>query len=38
MKKNIIRFTLCAILFQLCVSAEAQQPKKVLPVFTGMTK
>ena len=27
MRKNVIRFTLCAILFALSVSAEAQQPK-----------
>jgi putative ABC transport system substrate-binding protein len=29
MKKKIIVLTLCAILFALCVSAEAQQPKEV---------
>jgi hypothetical protein len=29
MKKNVIRIALCAILFALCVSAEAQQPTKV---------
>jgi putative ABC transport system substrate-binding protein len=29
MKKNIIHFTLCAMLLALCWSAEAQQPKKV---------
>ena len=29
MRKNVIRFTLCAVLFALCSSAQAQQPKKV---------
>jgi len=29
MRKNVIRLTLCAMLFALCWSAEAQQPKKV---------
>src|SRR5258707_14199984 len=29
MKKKITVITLCAMLFALCVSAEAQQPKKV---------
>jgi len=29
MKLSIIRLTLCAMLFALCSSAEAQQPKKV---------
>ena len=29
MKKKIIVLTLCAMLFALCLSAEAQQPKKV---------
>ena len=29
MKKKITVLTLCAMLFALCVSAEAQQPKKV---------
>src|ERR1043166_2186404 len=29
MKKKITAFTLCAMLFALCVSAEAQQAKKV---------
>jgi len=29
MKKKIAVFTLCALLFALCFSAEAQQPKKV---------
>ena len=29
MRKNVIRFTLCAVLFALCLPAEAQQPKKV---------
>src|ERR1700757_820433 len=29
MKKNITVLTLCAMLFALCVSADAQQPKKV---------
>jgi putative ABC transport system substrate-binding protein len=28
-RRNVIRFALCAMLFTLCVSAEAQQPKKV---------
>jgi putative ABC transport system substrate-binding protein len=29
MRKNVIRLALCAMLFALCVSAHAQQPKKV---------
>ena len=29
MRKKVFRLTLCAMLFALCVSAEAQQPKKV---------
>ena len=29
MKKNVIRFTLCAMLYALCFSAEAQQAGKV---------
>ena len=29
MKKKITAITLCAMLFALCVSTEAQQPKKV---------
>src|SRR4249920_2483082 len=29
MRKNVIRLTLSAMLFALCWSAEAQQPKKV---------
>ncbi|HEU4342860.1 MAG TPA: hypothetical protein VFU31_14965, partial [Candidatus Binatia bacterium] len=29
MRKTVIGFTLCALLFALCVSAQAQQPKKV---------
>ena len=29
MRKNVICFTLCAVLYALCSSAEAQQPKKV---------
>ena len=29
MKKKITVLTLCAMLFALCYSAEAQQPKKV---------
>ena len=29
MRKNVIRFTLCAMLFALSYSASAQQPKKV---------
>ena len=29
MKKKITVFILCAMLFALCVSAEAQQPKKI---------
>ena len=29
MRKNVIRLTLCAMLFALCYSASAQQPKKV---------
>ena len=29
MKKKITFLTLCALLFALCLSAEAQQPKKV---------
>jgi len=29
MRKNVIRLALCAVLFALCSSAEAQQPKKV---------
>src|SRR4030095_831364 len=29
MKKKIIFFTLCSILFVLCTSAEAQQPTKI---------
>jgi putative ABC transport system substrate-binding protein len=29
MRKNVIRLTLCAMLLALCVSASAQQPKKV---------
>ena len=29
MRKNVMRLTLCAMLFALCFSASAQQPKKV---------
>jgi len=29
MRKNVIRLTLCAMLFALCLPAQAQQPKKV---------
>ena len=29
MKKKIIAFALCALLFALCVSTEAQQPKRI---------
>ena len=29
MRKNVIHLTLCAMLFALCSSATAQQPKKV---------
>ena len=29
MRKNVIRLTLCAMLFALSYSAQAQQPKKV---------
>jgi hypothetical protein len=29
MKKKVTFFTLCAMLFALCVPADAQQPKKV---------
>ena len=29
MRKNVIRLTFCAMLFALCLPAEAQQPKKV---------
>ncbi len=29
MKKKIFGFALCAMLFALCSSADAQQPKKV---------
>ena len=29
MKKTVTRLTLCAMLFALCASADAQQPKKV---------
>ena len=29
MRNNVIRVALCAMLFALCFSAEAQQPKKV---------
>ena len=29
MRKKIIRFALCAMLFALCFSAEAQQPTKI---------
>src|SRR5262245_42991034 len=29
MRKNVIRLTLCAMLFALCYSAWAQQPKKI---------
>ena len=32
MRKNVIRLTLCAMLFALCVPAEAQQPKKVIRI------
>jgi putative ABC transport system substrate-binding protein len=32
MKKKISVFTLCAILYALCSSAEAQQPKKVVRI------
>jgi putative tryptophan/tyrosine transport system substrate-binding protein len=32
MKKKIAVFTLCAMLFTLCASAQAQQPKKILRV------
>jgi aspartate aminotransferase-like enzyme len=29
MRKNVIRFALCALLFALSASASAQQPKKI---------
>ena len=29
MRTNVMRLTLCAVLFALCLQAEAQQPKKV---------
>ena len=29
MRKNVMRLTLCAVLFALCLPAPAQQPKKV---------
>ena len=29
MRLNVVRLTLCATLFAFCVSAHAQQPKKV---------
>ena len=29
MRKRVIDISLCAVLFALCVSAEAQQPKKI---------
>ena len=29
MRTNFMRLTLCAVLFALCLQAEAQQPKKV---------
>src|SRR4249920_2797953 len=32
MRKNVIRLTLCAMLFALCAAAEAQQPKKVFRI------
>ena len=32
MKRKIIVLTLCAMLFALCLSASAQQPKKVLRI------
>jgi putative tryptophan/tyrosine transport system substrate-binding protein len=32
MRKNVIRLALCAMLLALCVSAEAQQSKKVLRI------
>ena len=32
MKKNVIRFTLCAMLYALCFSAEAQQTGKVFRI------
>ena len=32
MKKNVVRFTLCAMLYALCFSAEAQQTGKVFRI------
>jgi putative ABC transport system substrate-binding protein len=32
MKKNVFCLALCAMLFALCVTAEAQQPKKVIRI------
>ena len=32
MKRNVVRLTLCAMLFALCSSAEAQQAKKVFRI------
>jgi hypothetical protein len=29
MRKNVFPLTLCAMLFALCLSASAQQPKKI---------
>src|SRR5262245_13592930 len=39
MKRKITVFALCAMLFALCASAEAQQPKKIAKVgfFLGST-
>ena len=32
MRKKVVGFALCAMLFALCVPAEAQQPKKVFRI------
>jgi hypothetical protein len=32
MRKNVIRFALCAILFALCFAAQAQQPGKIFRI------
>ena len=39
MRKNVIRLTLCAMLFTLCLSAEAQQPTKIprIGYLTGVS-
>jgi putative tryptophan/tyrosine transport system substrate-binding protein len=39
MKKNVIRLALCAMLYALCLPAEAQQPTKVPRIawLTGST-